>query len=66
MRMRMQAGYRNWALTAAGLLGVTYGVGRLLRGKRDARSIGAAAVAVPLSIGGLMGWTRSLARSAHR
>lgn len=57
--------YRNWAMASIGLLALTYGLERLFDGKPSRTAIGATAAAIPLAVGGLAGWTRSLIDAAR-
>lgn len=59
-----RSSYGNWAITALGCLGLTYGLEQLFQGRLKATTIGAAALGAPLAITGMVGWTCSLLEEA--
>lgn len=56
--MRMN-GYGKWAVAALGLLGVTFGLTQVMRGKRNAPVAGVASMVAPTAVRGLVGRTLS-------
>lgn len=67
MLTRMVSPYTGWMMAAVGLLGLTYGLDHALEGRRERHYGGwtVTALAAPLALAGLAGWTMSLIREAR-
>ncbi|MCG0240084.1 MAG: hypothetical protein L6E13_13125 [Firmicutes bacterium] len=66
MRMRMASPYTGWMMATLGLLGLTYGLGHTLDEDRNYGGMAVTALAAPLALAGLAGWTMALVREARR